>query len=316
MPHFLRKTLHFLSGFLILVGGLAVAPAPFAWAEEPSVPPSSEIPSSVVPSETLSPSATSAPPPEKVLARVGNVEITQADLQRATESFSQSLQLIPEEERTSIIGQALIDMQVIANAAEADKLEQLPEYTEQMRFLRTQALRDLYFEKKIENAITEEDVKKAYDAEYSAFEGEEEVQASHILVNSKEEAEKLIAELTKGASFEELAKEHSIGPSAEKGGDLGFFAKGQMVPEFEKAAFALEKGSYSKEPVQTQFGWHIILLKDRRVQPAPEFDVVAPQLRQKLLREKFRTVLDDLKSKEKIEILDPRLEAAQTPQGQ
>lgn len=252
----------------------------------------------------------------KVLARVGSASITEKDFQRASEVFAPSLQLIPEEERMAIIGQALIDMQVIANAAEAAEIDQLPAFKEQMRFLRLQTLRDVYFQEKIEKSISEDDVRKVYDETYEDFESTPEIQVSHILVDTEDAALDIIKQLDEGADFAELAKEHSIGPSAGKGGDLGFFSKGQMVPEFEESAFALKKGQYTKTPVQTQFGWHVILLHEQRTQPVPTFESVEPQIRQKILHDKFRTILDDMKKQQDIEILDDRLKPAADKNGE
>ena len=111
--------------------------------------------------------------------------------------------------------------------------------------------------------------------------------ARHILVKTKEEAEAIIKELDAGADFAKLAKEKSTGPVRPEGGDLGFFSPGQMVPAFEKAAFALKAGKYTKEPVKTQFGWHVIKVEEKRNAPPPEFDQVKDQVRQLVLREKY-----------------------------
>ena len=132
--------------------------------------------------------------------------------------------------------------------------------------------------------------------------------ARHILVKTEDEAKAIIKELDDGADFEATAKEKSTGPSGPNGGDLGFFGKGQMVPEFETAAFALDKGSFTKEPVQTQFGWHVIKVEDKRPQEKPKFEDVAAQLRQQLIRERYETVMAELKADTPVEILDPTLE--------
>src|SRR5690606_26426323 len=127
----------------------------------------------------------------------------------------------------------------------------------EMAFLRERALHNEFIEKKIAGAITDEEVRARYDKEIAATPPVNEVHARHILVKTKEEAEKIIGELNKGADFEKLAAEHTTDPSGKSsGGDLGYFGPGQMVPEFEKAAFALGVGEYTKEPVETQFGWH------------------------------------------------------------
>jgi len=138
------------------------------------------------------------------------------------------------------------------------------------------------------------------------------VRARHILVKDKAEAEAVISELQGGADFAELAKKRSTGPSGPNGGDLGYFPRGAMVPAFESAAFALEAGSFTQTPVQTQFGWHIILVEEKRIAEAPTIEELAPQLRQNLISQNLGRLLDSLRSNARIErrpFADIRLEA-------
>ena len=137
-----------------------------------------------------------------------------------------------------------------------------------------------------------------------------EVHARHILVKTKEEAEAIIKQLNAGASFEELAKKESTDGSAADGGDLGYFGPGQMVPEFEKAAFALDVGTYTKEPVQTQFGWHVIKVEDKRQKQPPAFDKVKDQVRSVLMRERYIALVQASQKDVKIEYPDPAIEKA------
>jgi len=157
------------------------------------------------------------------------------------------------------------------------------------------------------DAISEADIKARYEKEVAAQPPEEEVKARHILVKTKEEAEDIIKQLDKGADFAKLAKEKSTGPSADKGGELGFFTKDQMVPEFSKAAFALKPGEYTKEPVKTQFGWHVIQVEDKRTTPPPPLDQVADQVKQVLMRERYFDVLKDARKNMKVDVKDPTL---------
>src|SRR5690606_36060757 len=138
-------------------------------------------------------------------------------------------------------------------------------------------------------------VRARYDKEIAALEPQEEIRARHILLKSREEAEAVIDKLEAGADFVELAKTESAGPSGPTGGDLGFFGKGQMVPEFENAAFALADGEFTRDPVQTQFGWHVIPREEHRTQPPPEFDAVKDQVRQIVMGEKYRALLADIR---------------------
>ena len=130
-------------------------------------------------------------------------------------------------------------------------------------------------------------------------------------MKTKEEAEAIIKQLDAGAKFEDIAKEKSADAgSGANGGDLGYFGPGQMVPEFEKAAFALEPGTYTKEPVQSQFGWHVIKVEDKRVQQPPAFDQVKAQVRSLLLRDKYLELVKSLRSAAKVDVTDPELKKA------
>ena len=159
----------------------------------------------------------------------------------------------------------------------------------------------------IEENLTDEAIQEAYDAKYADFEGADEFNASHILVETEEKANELKEQLDGGADFAELAKEHSTGPSGPNGGELGWFGPGQMVPEFEAAVIALEKGQVSA-PVQTQFGWHVVTLNDKRKTEAPELDQVRAELTQTLQQGVIQAQIDDLTQSAEIE--RPALEGA------
>ncbi|MDH3195191.1 MAG: peptidylprolyl isomerase, partial [Hyphomicrobiales bacterium] len=197
------------------------------------------------------------------VARVGDQTITADDVGQAAADFSQELAQVPAERRQSILIDVLVDMALLAQAAEAAGLDKEPGFQRRLDFLRTRALRNLYVEKEIVGTITPEDIKAEYDKQSATFQPQEEIRARHILVASKEEAEALIAELDAGKDFADLAKEKSTGPSGPNGGDLGRFSRGRMVPEFEAAAFDLEAGTHSVEPVETQFGWHVIKVEEK-----------------------------------------------------
>ncbi len=139
----------------------------------------------------------------------------------------------------------------------------------------------------------------------------EEVKARHILVKTKEEADAIIKQLDGGANFEELANQHTTDPSGKTtGGDLGYFGPGQMVPEFDAAAQALAVGSYSKEPVQTQFGFHIIKVEDKRPVAPPAFEQVRDQIRSLVFREKYFALVKETRNAATVEVADPELKKA------
>ncbi|MEM6464312.1 MAG: peptidylprolyl isomerase, partial [Pseudomonadota bacterium] len=204
---------------------------------------------------------------------------------------------------------ALLDIKLIAQQAEKSGLGQDALFERRVAFLRDRALHNEYFRTRVVEGLTEESVQKRYEDEVAATQPETEVKARHILVDSEEQARAVIAELDAGKDFIELAKEKSTGPSGPQGGDLGFFTRGRMVPEFEEAAFALEPGSYSKEPVKTQFGWHVIKVEEKRDTPPPEFAQVADQIRRVLLQEKYLELLQEARAAIEVEVTDADLQS-------
>jgi len=257
---------------------------------------------------TLGSASLSAAEPGDVVAKVGDADITEADIAFAAQDLGQQLQQFPPDQWRALLLDVVVDMELIAQAAREDGLDQDPDFKKQLEFLELQALRNAYISQKIDGAITDDVLNSAYEEEFKDYEGPEEVNARHILVNEKAEAEDLIKDLDGGADFVELAKEKSTGPSGPNGGDLGYFGKGQMVKPFEDAVFELEPGTYTKEPVQTQFGWHVIKLEDKRRQEKPAFESVAGELRQRLIREQYEAKMAELKDAIAVEILDDKLQ--------
>ena len=249
-----------------------------------------------------------APSPDTVIATVNGDDIRQGDLDTAQESLEAQFARLPEEQRRAAALSALIELKLVATEAEKEKLDDAPDFQREMAFLRERALHNEFIEKKIAGAITDQEVRARYDKEIAATPPANEVHARHILVKTKEEAEKIIGELDDGADFEKLAAQHTTDPSGKSsGGDLGYFGPGQMVPEFEKAAFALGVGEYTKEPVQTQFGWHVIKVEDKRQKQPPAFDDVKDRIRQILLSEKYVETVGGLREAAQVEVKDPTL---------
>ncbi|MGX1499909.1 peptidyl-prolyl cis-trans isomerase C [Labrenzia sp. MBR-25] len=253
----------------------------------------------------------SAAEPDDVVAKVGDTEITEADLAFAAQDLGKELQRFPPAQWRKLLLDVMVDMELMAHAAREEGLDKDPDFQRQLDFLKLRALRNAYLAQKIDGEVTDEEVQAAYDKEFADFEGAEEINARHILVKDKAEAEAIIAELDGGADFAELAREKSTGPSGPNGGSLGYFAKGQMVPPFEAAAFAMEPGTYTKEPVETQFGWHVIKLEDKRRQEKPAFEEVANGLRQQLMRERYDARMAELKDQVAVEIVDESLAKAE-----
>lgn len=245
---------------------------------------------------------------DKVVAVVNGTEINEATLAVAAAEFGSQLEQIPEEQRRKVLIDVLVDMTILAGAARAEKLDESDDYKTRLEFLKIRTLRNEYFEKKVGASVTEADVKARYEADMKGSESPIETKARHILVKTEEEAAAIIVELDGGADFAELANAKSTDPSGPNGGDLGYFAKDRMVKPFADAAFAMEPGSHSKEPVQSQFGWHVIKVDDRRQQPKPTLEEMSDQVRELLVRERFIAAIADLKATAKVEILDAKQE--------
>jgi peptidyl-prolyl cis-trans isomerase C len=262
--------------------------------------------------DTAAPAAVT---PETVVATVGGEPVTEGDLSFAAEDLAQDLAQMPPEERRAFLLRVLIDMKVMAGAAKSAGMDQTPIFAQRLKYLEERALRRAYFADAIAGKVTEEAIRADYDAFVAQFNPQDEVHARHILVETKEEADAIKADLDGGADFAAIAKEKSIDPgSGANGGDLGFFAKGMMVPEFETAAFALANAGDVSEPVQSQFGWHIIKLDEKRQSKPPTFEQVAPQIQQQVLMRVFNEKVEELMSDVKIEVTDPALKAAMDAQ--
>jgi len=251
-----------------------------------------------------------APSPDTVVATVGGETITEADVSFAAEDLQQELTQMPAEQRKPFLLRVLIDMKVMANAARAEGMDQDPVFQQRVGYLTDQALRRQYFGQAIASTVTPEAVQAKYDEFVSTFTPVDEIRASHILVKTKEEADAIKAELNGGADFATIAKEKSIDPGAANGGDLGFFGKGMMVAPFEAAAYALTDIGQVSDPVESQFGWHIIKLEERRQSAPPTIDAVGAQLQQQLLMSNFDTAVGKLMDGVTVEITDPALKAA------
>ncbi len=240
---------------------------------------------------------------DKVRALVNGKPITQEMLdvyraQRARRSHQGHGHEI--DEQTAL--QELINVELMLQDAERKKLDQRPEVKRELDWHRRGVLVSLGMREYLEqNPVTEADLKAAYEKRKAAHPGKE-YKARHILVKSEEEAKAIIAELEKGADFAELAKRKSTGPTGKNGGDLGWFSPDQMVPEFGTAVQKLKKGEFSRAPVKTQFGWHVILLEDMREVPPPDFESLKPELQARLQNARIDAFLKGLRDKAKIEI--------------
>src|SRR4051794_8810816 len=238
-----------------------------------------------------------------VLAKVNGSEIRQNDVALAEEELGPSLaQMDPATKKDNVLS-FLIDMKIVAKAAEDKKLENNEDFKKRLAFTRNRLLMDSLLAAEGKAATTDEAMKKVYEDASKQITGEQEVHARHILVETEDEAKAVAEELKKGADFAELAKKKSKDPGASDGGDLGFFTKDQMVPEFSNVAFALEPGKIS-DPVKSQFGWHIIKVEEKRNRKAPDFEQVKGQIETYVARKAQADYVAKLREAAKVERMD------------
>lgn len=247
---------------------------------------------------------------DPVVAKVGTAEVRESELKLAIAGLDPQLANLPDDQKRVAALSSIIDVKLLAADAGKEGLQDSADFKQRLAFLTDRELHNAYFKKHVVDAVTPEEVKARYDKEIAAITPEDEIRARHILVKTEEEAKAIIKDLDAGKDFVEIAKEKSTDPNKSEGGDLGYFAKGRMVPEFENAAFALEKGAYSKEPVKSQFGFHVIKVEDKRKQQPPALEQVEPQVRQLVMRDKYLELLEKAKAAAPIDIQDAALKTA------
>ncbi|ODT25585.1 MAG: peptidylprolyl isomerase [Hyphomicrobium sp. SCN 65-11] len=246
---------------------------------------------------------------EKLVAKVNGKAITESDMQLAEAEIGSELGSIPPEARRRVVLEYVIENQLFADAAEAAKLGSGAAFDERMNYWRRRALREYYFEAELNKSVSDADAKKFYDQQVSGAKAQEEVRARHILVETEAQAKELLERINKGEDFVALAKANSKDPGSKgEGGDLGYFGKGQMVPVFEETAFNLKPGQVSA-PVQSQFGWHLVKLEDRRQRGAPPFDAIKERIIASMIHRKAQEVAADLRAKAQLEYVDPAIKA-------
>lgn len=251
---------------------------------------------------------------DKIVAKVDDIAITESELALAAEDLGERTAQMPDERKREELINYLVDLKLGARAAAAAKIGEGPEFARRLAYNRDKLLLDDYLMAEAKKAATPEAAKKLFDDTVKTLKPEEEVHARHILVPEEAEAKAALARLKKGEDFAKVAGELSKDPgSGKEGGDLGWFAKDRMVPEFAEAAFKLDKGQLS-EPVKSQFGWHVIKVEDKRTKPLPSFDEVKPQIDQYLVRKAQQDIIVALRDKAKVERLDkPAASATPAP---
>jgi peptidyl-prolyl cis-trans isomerase C len=259
--------------------------------------------------------------PDPVVATVNGTEIRQSDLALAAEDVGQSLPQGPEEAKRDYLVSYLTDVILLSKAAEAKKIDDAAEFKRRLAFVRQKALMEALLIAEGKTAITDQAMRAVYQDAIKQMGNEEEVHARHILFRVEKADDKkasddaegkikaAIARLKKGEDFVTVAKELTEDPSGKQdGGDLGYFTKDQMVPEFADVAFKLDKGQLS-EPVKTQFGWHVLKVEDKRTKSPPDFDKVKEQLESFVTRKAQVELVTKLRADAKIERMDKKPDA-------
>lgn len=247
---------------------------------------------------------------DDVVATINGIQITEGELVIAQSELDSQFQKLPDDKKRAAALSALFEIKMMSAEAAAKGLDKDPAIVRKLKFLAERAMHSAFVESQLVASLSEEEIRARYDKEIAAQPPVNEVRASHILVKTEEEALAVVKRLDAGEDFAALAKEKSSDGSAAEGGDLGYFGPGRMVPEFEKAAFALEVGAYTKIPVKSQFGFHIIKVVDKRIQQPPAYEQVKEQIRSVLLSEKYFALVKSLRAAAKVEVTDPELKKA------
>jgi peptidyl-prolyl cis-trans isomerase C len=265
--------------------------SPAALAADPSAP-----------SPTSGGPATEAlPQGNPVVARIDGVELRLSDVEAAQHNLPPQAQKLPLAQIYPMLLDRLVDGALITEAGRKEHLDQDPDVQSRLKRYEDRLIQEAYLNREIKQAETEDRLKTSYQTLLKEKPAHEEVHARHILVATEAEAKSVIAELDKGADFAALAKKYSTDPAAGSGGDLGYFGHDDMVKEFADAAFALPAGQYSKTPVKTEFGWHVIKVEDRRMSTPPSFEEAREELNHDLAQEIIGAKLQELRGTAKIE---------------
>jgi peptidyl-prolyl cis-trans isomerase C len=276
---------------VIALAGVGLLVGAYAWF--------GNQPAAVAQTETAVP-----PEGEVVIATVNGEKIYRGEFEAAFSKLPAQAQQMGMETIFPLLLDRMVDEKLISIAAAKAIPADDPEVAKQMAALRERIVMQVYFEREINAKLTDEVLRQRYEQWKEANPGASEVHARHILLETEEKAKEVLAELQGGKDFAEAAKEHSTGPSGPSGGDLGFFTQDQMVKPFADAAFAMEPGAVSAEPVKTDFGWHIIKVEEHRQQPQPGFDEMKDQLAQEGTQEIAAEMMSGLREGAEIVTFD------------
>lgn len=249
-------------------------------------------------------------PETRVIATVDGEEIYLAEALQAIRALPPQVQQMPLEMILPVLAEQLAIGRVIQQRALDEGLQDDPEVQERLARAEADIMQDVWMDRQVDARISDEALNEAYTRFVEDNPPVEEVSARHILVETEEDARGLIVELNDGADFADLAAEHSVGPSGAQGGDLGYFQERQMVAPFGEVAFSLQPGEFTQEPVETEFGWHVILSEDRRMVEPPSLEEVEDQLRSSLGQEVVQEILTEVGGSADIAVIGPDGELA------
>ena len=249
--------------------------------------------------QTAAPAA--APAADSIAAVVDGIQIRHSEVTAMIESLPDQYRQMPFPVLYPALLDRLIDGKLLGGAGRARKLQDQPDVKRKLSAFEDRLVQEAYLTSEIKAQVTDEALKKRYEASIKDHAAKEEVRARHILLDSEDKAKAVIADLKKGGEFAALAKARSTDPAGAQGGDLGFFSAEQMVPEFSEAAFKLKPGEITQAPVKSSFGWHVIKVEERRTAAPPSFEDSREELSQEMSRELITTIIAALRGKAKVE---------------
>ncbi len=300
---------------LLLLAVLLAGPSAYAQGQETKAEPEKTKPATAEKAEKAKKGGADDP----VVAKLDGKPIYRSEVELQAESLPRQYQNLPFDNLFPTLLNQVIDRKLVAAEVGRQGLENDPEVKKRMADIRERVIHEIYLSRRVQIEVTEAALRKRYERQVKEVPVVREARARHILVKTEEEAIAVIAELENGAEFAATATAKSIGPSAARGGDLGYFKRQQMVPPFAEAAFALKPGEMTKKPVKTQFGWHIILTEDIREVKPPSFEKKREQLHTEMSREVVRAEMFRLRKSAKIErfnqdgspVVEPKPEPAE-----
>jgi peptidyl-prolyl cis-trans isomerase C len=251
-------------------------------------------------------------PGNPVVAKVGDIEVMRSDVVNFVQSLPPETRNLPAEQLFPLAQDQVINARIVQEKTKGVKVDENEDFKRQMEIAREQIAQRIYIENLVNEKMTEDRLKKAYDEYVKEFPDVEEVKAAHILVKEEDRAKEALEKLKAGGDFATLAKEYSYDKTSENGGDLGYFLKTDVVPEFGEAAFAMAPGSFSQDLVKTQFGFHIIKVDEKRKRAPADFETAKPFLEAQLRQIVLEEILNDWRDDFKVERFDINGKVSQT----